>query len=158
MAVDFSKFDEQVDSNVLGKEVEEAKKNGGFEDLPKGKYVVSVEKMEIGATKGDGRPMFTLQCKVKEGEYKGRNVFMNRVIYGNKSEKWDDAKAIASVITILDKLQTSIEPEFYNYSQFVDNVLDIYEEIEGKIEISIDYDAKSFNPISFTPEDVYDVA
>ena len=157
MSVDFSKFDEEVDLAALQGDVEEAKKHEGeFEDLPKGTYIVSIEKMELGATKEGNKPMFTVQCKVLEGEYKGRNIFMNRVIYGNKnSEKWNDGKAIRTVIAFLEKLQTQTVPEFVNYSQFADCILDIYEEIQGKVEVEIEHDSKAFNPISI--KEVYDV-
>ena len=67
MAVDFSALDREVDQEQLRKDVEEAKNNSG--DIPKGTYIVGIDKMEIRATK-DGRPMFFIQCRVKEGEYK----------------------------------------------------------------------------------------
>ena len=74
MAVDFSALDREVDQEQLRKDVEEAKNNSG--DIPKGTYIVGIDKMEIRATK-DGRPMFFIQCRVKEGEYKNKCVFMN---------------------------------------------------------------------------------
>lgn len=148
MAVDFSKIDEAIDLKGLQKDVEESKNN--FSDVPKGTYIVSIEKMEVGETK-DHRPMFRLQCKIKEGEYKNRNLFMNRVIYGTKN----DGSMIQSVLTLLDKLQTQTMPEFAGYNAFADNVLDIYEEVQGKVELEIDYDADVFNSISI--KEVYDV-
>lgn len=149
MAVDFSKIDKAVDLEGLQKDVEESKDN--FSDIPKGSYIVSIEKMEVGATKTDKRPMFIIQCKITEGEFKNRNIFMNRVIYGTKN----DGNMIQSVITLLDKFQTETVPEFTGYQDFVDNVLDIYEEIQGKVECEIDYNADAFNSISI--KEVYDV-
>lgn len=148
MAVDFSKIDEAVDLQGLQKDVEDSKNN--FSDVPKGTYIVSVEKMEVGETK-DHRPMFKMQCKVKEGEFKNRNLFMNRVIYGTKN----DGAMIQSVLTLLEKFATNTLPEFAGYNAFVDNVLDIYEEIQGKVELEIDYDADAFNSISI--KEVYDL-
>ena len=148
MAVDFSKIDEAVDLQGLQKDVEDSKNN--FSDVPKGTYIVSIEKMEIGETK-DHRPMFKMQCKIKEGEFKNRNMFMNRVIYGTKN----DGSMIQSVLTLLEKLQTSTVPEFTGYNAFVDNVLDIYEEIQGKVELEVEYDADAFNSISI--KEVYDL-
>ena len=139
MAVDFSALDREVDQEQLRKDVEEAKNNSG--DIPK---------MEIRATK-DGRPMFFIQCRVKEGEYKNKCVFMNRVIYGTKN----DGSMIQSVITLLDKLETETIPEFNGYQDFVDVVADIYEEIQGKVECEIDYDKDAFNSVSI--KEVFDV-
>lgn len=153
--VDFTKFDKEVNQEELNKDVNKAVEDGGFEDVPKGTYICSLEKMELGATKSGGKPMFTMSMKILEGEHKGRLIFFNRVIYGNTSEKWTDAKAIASVITILEKFETETKPEFINYSSFADNILDIYEELQGKVEVEIDYDAKSFNSISI--KEIYDV-
>lgn len=148
MAVDFSIIDEAVDLQGLQKDVEDSKNN--FSDVPKGTYIVSIEKMEIGETK-DHRPMFKMQCKIKEGEFKNRNLFMNRVIYGTKN----DGSMIQSVLTLLEKLQTVTVPEFTGYNAFVDNVLDIYEEIQGKVELEVEYDADAFNSISI--KEVYDL-
>ena len=148
MAVDFSKIDEAVDLKGLQQDVEDSKNN--FSDVPKGTYIVSIEKMEIGETK-DHRPMFKMQCKIKEGEYKNRNLFLNRVIYGTKN----DGSMIQSVITMLDKLQTQTIPEFTGYNNFVTNVLDIFQEVQGKVELEIGYDADAFNSISI--KEVYDI-
>lgn len=148
MAVDFSALDREVDQEQLRKDVEEAKNNSG--DIPKGTYIVGIDKMEIRATK-DGRPMFFIQCRVKEGAYKNKCVFMNRVIYGTKN----DGSMIQSVITLLDKLETETIPEFNGYQDFVDVVADIYEEIQGKVECEIDYDKDAFNSVSI--KEVFDV-
>lgn len=148
MAVDFSKIDEAVDLKGLQQDVEDSKNN--FSDVPKGTYIVSIEKMEIGETK-DHRPMFKMQCKIKEGEYKNRNLFLNRVIYGTKN----DGSMIQSVLTMLDKLQTQTIPEFTGYNNFVINVLDIFQEVQGKVELEIEYDADAFNSISI--KEVFDI-
>ena len=159
MAVNFDAIDNAINADDLAKKVQEEKQNGGFDEVPKGKYVCSLEKLEIGATKADHRPMFTMAMKIKEGEHKGRLLFMNRVIYGNKSEKWTDGKAIASVETILDKFGCEKTAAFAGkYGDFADQVADMYENLQGNIEVEIEYDAKAFNPITFTADDVYDLA
>lgn len=148
MAVDFSALDREVDQEQLRKDVEKAKNNSV--DIPKGTYIVGIDKMEIRATK-DGRPMFFIQCRVKEGEYKNKCMFINRVIYGTKN----DGSMIQSVITLLDKLETSTIPEFNGYQDFVDCVADIYEEVQGKVECEVDYDKNAFNAISI--KEVFDI-
>ena len=103
MAVDFSAFDKKVDLDALQEEVKNADLSS-FEDVPDGTYIVGFDKMEIKPTKAKDKLMFAVQCKIKEGPHKGRLLFFNRVISGNKtSEKWNDGKAIKSVCTWLDK-------------------------------------------------------
>lgn len=153
MAIDYSKFDDKVDLTALQKEVAEAPDTS---DVPKGTYIVSIEKMEQKETKAGDKLMFAVQCRIKEGEHQGRMLFMNRVIYGNKTtEKWNDGRAIKGVLTWLEKLQTETTPEFVNYADFENCILDIYQEVKGKVELEVDYDAKAFNPISIN--EVYDL-
>ena len=147
MAIDFSAFDNKVNLSELQKEVQEAK-DTEYVDVPDGTYVVSIEKMEIKLTNAKDKLMFAVQCKIKEGEQKGRMIFFNRVISGNSSPKWTDGQAIKSVCTWLDKLETETVPEFINYADFADCVLDIFQEVQGKIEMEVEYAAKKFNPIT----------
>lgn len=155
MAIDFSMFDKKVDLNELQDEVNNAP-DTEFDEVPDGIYVVKIEKMEIKLTKAGDKLMFAVQCKIVEGEQENRNIFFNRVISGNKvSEKWNDGRAIKSVITWLQKLETNVVPEFINYQDFADCVLDIFQEIQGKVELEVDYKASNFNPI--TIKEVYDI-
>lgn len=149
--MDFSKFDAQVNTEELNKQITEAKANPQQSDkeVPAGNYTVKVEKMEIAATK-DGRPMFKVQCRILDGDFKKWCLFMNRVIYGTKN----DANMIASVIGWLEKLEPSVDVEFKNYSQFSELVLDIFEEVADSVELDVAYDADAFNSISI--EGVFD--
>lgn len=162
--MDFSKFDNNIDL----KAIEEAKNNppkGESLDTPAGNYIARVEKMELATTK-DGRPMFKVMLRVVEaGEnatpevheylkhFKNKKpcLFMNRVVYGTKN----DANMIASVLGWLDKLKTETVPEFKNYSQFADNVLDIFEEVADAIELDVNYDPEAFNSIEVN--EVFDI-
>lgn len=158
MAVDFSAFDAKMDPN-LQNDVKNAKE---YEDVPNGDYIVSVDKMEVKTTKAGDKLMFAVQMSIKENSdgsksnQKGRKIFFNRVISGNRvSESWNDGKAIKSVITWLDKLGTDLIPEFVNYSDFAELVLDIFQEIQGKVELDVTYKASDFNPVSIN--EVYDI-
>lgn len=153
MAIDFTAFDNKVNLDELQKEVAEADASA-FDDVPDGTYIVGFEKMEIKLTNAKDKLMFAVQCKIKEGEHKGRMIFFNRVISGNSSPKWTDGQAIKSVCTWLDKLETETVPEFINYEDFAGCVLDIFQEIQGKVEAEIEYVAKKFNPI--TIKEVFD--
>ena len=158
MAVDFSKFDEMMDQD-LQEQVKNAKE---YTDVPNGDYIVSLDSMEIKLTKDGKKLMFAVQCTIKENsdgiptDQKGRKIFFNRVISGNKNtEKWNDGRAIKSVLTWLDKLETETLPEFINYSDFAELVLDMFQEIQGQIELDVTYEADDFNPI--TINEVYDL-
>lgn len=153
MAIDFSAFDQKVDMKALQEEVANTDATA-FEDVPDGTYIVGFEKMEIKLTNKKDKLMFAVQCKIKEGEHKGRMIFFNRTISGNTSEKWTDGMAIKSVCTWLDKLETETVPEFVNYEDFAGCVLDIFQEVQGKVEAEIEYAGKKFNPI--TINEVFD--
>lgn len=147
---DFSQFDKKIDAAQFQKDLQQAKENStdDYPEVPAGKYTVKIERMEIRPTK-NGEPMFSAMCRIIEGEHKKQCVFFNRKIYGNKeSDKWNDAKAVQTVIGWLDKLETETIPEFKSYSQFNECVLDIFDECEEyKLELKIDYDPDGFNPI-----------
>lgn len=166
MAVDFSAFDSKVDLAALQEEVENAPETE-FEDAPDGIYVVSVEKMEVKLTNAKDKLMFAVQMKIKEAldkdgdsvetNQKGRMIFFNRVISGNSSPKWTDGQAIKSVVTWVNKLlgDDAEAVEFVNYSDFAEQVLDVFQEIKDAIEVEVDYAAKRFNPVSI--KEVYDL-
>lgn len=167
MAVDFSEFDNKVDLEELQKEVEEAKETD-FADVPDGKYIVSIEKMEIKKTKAGDKLMFAVQAKIKEGidrhgdavdtDQKNRMIFFNRVISGNKNtETWNDGRAIKSVCTWVNKLLGEDEEpvEFVNYQDFADQILDVFQSIQGNIEVEVTYAVDKFN--SITINEVFDL-
>lgn len=155
MAIDFSAFDNNVDTEQLAQDVANAPAQE-FDEVPNGTYIVGFEAMEIKLTKAGDKLMFATQCKIKEGDQKGRMIFFNRVISGNKNtEKWNDGRAIKSVITWLEKLETETVPEFFNYQDFADCVLDIFQEVKDVVEAEVEYKADNFNPISI--KEVFDV-
>lgn len=153
MSIDFAAFDSKVNLDELQKEIEAAD-SSTFEDVPDGTYIVGFDKMEIKLTNAKDKLMFAVCAKIKEGEFKGRLLFFNRVISGNSSPKWTDGMAIKSVCTWLDKLETEIVPEFINYEDFAGCVLDIFQEIQGRVEAEIEWKAKAFNPMSI--KEVFD--
>lgn len=157
MAVDFSAFDEKVDLGALQKEVDEAP-DVSFSDVPDGVYIVSIEKMEIKQTKAKDKLMFAVQCKIKEGDQQGRMIFFNRVILGNKTtEKWNDGRAIKSVCTWVNELLSEDDDPvvFVNYTDFAGQILEVFQSIQGAIELEVKYAANAFNPI--TINEIFDL-
>jgi len=159
MSVDFKKFDELVNQKELTKQMEEA---DSYDDVPAGTYMIKIDKMEIKPTKkGDGLN-FAVQAAIIETidapkKQDKRKIFFNRKICGNKtSDKWNDGKAIKSVITWVEKmLDKDDNLEFTSYSQFADDILDIYQDICPSISLKVDYKPDDFNPIEIV--DVYDL-
>lgn len=155
MAIDFSAFDDKIDLQELQNEVQNAPDND-FDDVPDGTYIIGIEKMEIKLTKAQDKLMFAVQAKIKEGKLENRMIFFNRTISGNRSPKWTDGQAIKSVCTWVNHLiAEDQEPvTFVNYTDFADQILDVFQSIQGKIEIEVDYKAGAFNPI--TIKEVFD--
>ena len=152
--MDFSAFDKKVDVEGLKRDVQEAEKNqpsGDYPEIPKGKYEVKFENIEMRATKKDGRPMLSVQARILEGEFKKKCLFMNRVLFGTKN----DGNMIASAKGWLKKLGTNIDIEFENYSQFAEVVMDVAEAVEDGFEYLIEYDPEAFNQI--TIKEVFEV-
>lgn len=152
MALDFSKFDQQVDTEALKHDIEEAEKNGGsgYKEVPAGNYVGKFEKLEIRETK-DGRPMLSAMFRITEGEYEKSCLFMNRVLYGTKNDANMIASAVGFLKTLdaLDENGDVMDVSFETYSQFNDLVMDIAESIDAdKLTYEVNYDEKAFNSIS----------
>ena len=151
MAVDFNKFDKMVNGDELKKQMDAAQE---FDDVPKGQYMAVIDKMEIKETKNKDKLMFAVQLGITETldapkKQDKRKIFFNRVICGNKStERWNDGVAIKGVISWITKLlEEGDSIEFKNYSQFAEEVLDIYQDICPQVSLKINYDPDAFNPV-----------
>ena len=158
MSVDFKQFDKLVDQKELKKQMEAAPE---YDDVPKGTYIAVIDKMEVKPTKAGDKLMFAVQLGITETvnapkNQNKRKVFWNRVICGNKtSEKWNDGVAIKGVISWVEKLLDEGDTiEFKNYSQFAEEILDIFQDICPSISVQISYDPDAFNPV--TIEEVFD--
>lgn len=156
--MDFDKFDKMVDNKELKKQMDEAPE---FDDVPKGTYMVVIDKMEIKPTKAGDKLMFAVQLGITETidapkKQDKRKLFFNRVICGNKiTERWNDGVAIKGVISWVEKLLDEDDTiEFKNYSQFAEEILDIYQDICPVVALKVKYDPDAFNPV--TIEEVFD--
>ena len=150
MAVNWNEFDKAVDSEQLQKDISEGR-NSDFPEIPKGSYEVQFDKIELGLTKNDNRPMLKVSAKILKGKFKGQHLFMNRVIYGTKN----DGRMIASTEGWLAKLEAEdedgelISTKFKTYKQFAGMIDDIAEALEElELTYRVDYDSNAFNSIS----------
>lgn len=149
--MDFNKFDKMVNKDELKKQMEAAPE---YDDVPKGIYMAVIDKMEIKPTKAGDKLMFAVQMGITETieapkKQDRRKIFFNRVICGNRStERWNDGVAIKGVISWIEKLLDDGDSiTFKNYSQFAEEVLDIYQDICPQITLKIDYDPDAFNSV-----------
>lgn len=151
MAIDYNKFDKTIDIEGLKDDLQEVEKNGGntgdYPDIPDGSYEVKITKLELVASK-KGDPMVSCWFEILTGDYKGRLLFMNQVV--------TQGFQIHKVNTFLKSLDSGVEIKFDTYSQYGQMLLDIHEEIDGKLEylIKLSTDKKGFN--NYTVEEVYD--
>lgn len=154
MAIDFSKFDKQVNIEQLKKDIAEAQENGTgeYKEVTAGVYRCELEKLELGETK-DGRPMLKVMMRIlgdEDGnkcEFTRNCLFMNRVLYGTKN----DANMIASAVGWLKSLEPSEEVGpvvFENYSQFAELIMDIADDVSSELQYIVNYDPDAFNNIA----------
>lgn len=162
----FENFDDFISLDDLKGSIDEIVKDiesKNFDTVPNGEYIVRFEGMELGTT-NDGRPMFKVMARLIEAvsdneasedntrainflkHFKEKKpcIFMNKVIYGTKS----DAKMIANVVSWLKKLQSSFEIEFNSYTDFERLIFDVFGEIEKNREYHIKYKEDGFNTIT----------
>ena len=150
MALDYSKFDKQVDVEGLKKDIKDAEENGGtgnYKEVPVGEYEVSVTKMELTESK-KGDPMVSIWFKILEGEYKNSLLFFNQVI--------TQGFQIHIVDELLRSMDTGLDIAFESYSQYGQLLMDVAEAIDKQLEFAIKYeDNKGF--AKYTITEVFEV-
>lgn len=147
MAIDFSKFDKQVDLEGIKKDIEESADND-FKEVPAGTYEVAITKLELSESKKHD-PMVKIWFKILEGEYKNSIIFMNQVV--------TQGFQIHIVNDFLRSLETDIDIEFTSYAQYYQLLLDVFEAINGNYEYALKYgeNDKGFN--TYEIDEVFEV-
>lgn len=147
----FSKWDKAIDTEGLAKDVEEAAKDGGnrtYKEVPVGQYEVSVEQMELKASK-KGDPMVSIWFKiVSDGEYKGSMIFFNQVI----TQGFQIHNCNEILRAMVQEMDDAPEIAFETYSQYADLIMDIHEAVSGNFEFALNYgqNSKGFNTFEIT--------
>ena len=147
----FEKWNQEVDQEKLKKEVEEAAAGStDFEDVPVGEYEVSIEKMELVATKTTGKPMLTVWFNILTGEYKGQKIFMNQVI--------TQGFQIHIANEFLRSLDTGVDVDFDgNYEHYNNTILDVMEVVDKQLEFLLDYGENKKGYNTFKIKEVFEV-
>ncbi len=151
MASIFEKWNQAVDTEKLKKEVEEAAQGStNYEEVPTGEYEVSIEKMELVATKEAGRPMLSVWFNILTGEHKGQKIFMNQVI--------TQGFQIHIANEFLRSLDTGVDVAFDgDYEHYNDTILDVMEVVDKQLEFLLDYGENKKGYNTFKIKEVFEV-
>ena len=137
MANIFDKWDKEIDTEGLANDVKEAATNGGgeFKEVPHGDYEVSVQQMEVKASK-KGHPMVSIWFKVVDGEFNGSLIFFNQVITQGFQVHIVNEMLRMMVSECADETP---DIEFKSYKQYGNLIMDIFEAINGNFEYALAY-------------------
>lgn len=145
MANIFDKWDKEIDTEGLQKDIADAAENGGqnnFKEVPHGTYEVAIQQMELRASK-KGDPMVSIWFKiVSEGEYKGSMVFYNQVI----TQGFQIHMVNEMLRKICEEMGADMPViEFKTYKQYSELLMDIFEAVADNYEYALKYTANSKN-------------
>ena len=140
----FEKWDSAVNMDDLQKDIQDAAKNNSgsdFKEVPHGTYDVSIEKMELKASK-KGDPMVSVWFNILDGEFKNSKIFMNQVI-----KEGFQIHIVNEFLRSLTKNCAVPNVEFKSYGQYADLIMDIHEMIAEDFEYALEYGVtdKGFN-------------
>ena len=145
----WAKFDQVVDTEGLKKDVKEVAENKiDYKEVPEGRYEVKIEKMELRQSK-TGRPMVTFWFKILQGEYNNQYIFWNQVV--------DMGFGLHKVNEFLRSLDSGLEVQFENFTQYGNLLMDIHEAIDGKLEYGLKYSKNSKGYDEFEITDVFEL-
>ena len=154
MAIDFSKFNANINNEELNKQLEEAKNNTPtYKEIPAGKYTVKIEKMEIKEFMGN--LSFSAQARILEGEFKKSCVFKSIKLTGTKN----DGFMLHQLLNFLRSLESSVEVEEWSgdYGLVNDNILDILEDITDSLEYDVELSYNEYNGKNYADFKVLEV-
>ncbi|GAB2553575.1 DUF669 domain-containing protein [Gracilibacillus alcaliphilus] len=158
MAIDWNKFDKDVDLEALEEDVKEVEENGGgdFPDIPDGEYEVAVEKMEMVTSK-KGDPMLSIWFEIVEGEFEGQRIFYNGVMqpHNEKAFGFQTHRNNEMLRALWDCEKDDVE--FKGFVDYADLVLDIHEDIDGKFEYLLDKGKNDGGYDTFEIKEVFEV-
>ena len=133
-------FDLKIDNNLLNDIANASTNSGEFEELPLGRYEVKINSMELTQSK-KGDPMTKTIFEVVQGQFKGRYIFKNSVIYkGDRNDAW----RLKQEIDFINSLQPIEAVKFYSFSDFEKQVSDAFADVNSrKLEYLIEIKEKN---------------
>ena len=137
----FAQWDNAVDMEGLQKDIKEAAENGSnFKEVPHGNYEVSIEKMELKATKEGNKPMVSIWMKICDGDFEGSMLFMNRVI--DPKSQWAGLSVHQCNEFLRSLVRDCVDApvvEFKTFAQYAELLMDIHELIADSFEYGLKY-------------------
>jgi len=122
-----------IDLKNVKEAVNKAKENA-FVEVPTGKYIVKVEKIELGETgekaKQPGMPMGKIQFRIVEGKYAKQCLFLNKMLVCKTQNGELSALGLHLFNELLKSLEPEFEVEFIDFEDYKDLLLDICENVE----------------------------
>lgn len=149
----FEKWNKNIDTEGLQKDVKEAAENSGgnYKEVPHGNYEVSVEKMELVASK-KGDPMVSIWFKVvSEGEFKGSMIFYNQVV----TQGFQIYIVNELLREMLAESADAPKIDFVDYQQYAELIMDCHEAIENNFEYHLEYGTNKKGYNTFEVLEVY---
>lgn len=152
MAIDFSKWNKEFGGKKAIEDIKKAQENSGdYPDLPEGKYVCKLEKLELGESRTH-KPMVKGMFRIVEGKRKNSCIFYSGVMVANDPSK--NGFMMHNVLRFLRSLNVYDDSEIDfdgNFKTFADLLLDIAEDSEGmKFEVETKKDTSGFDRITVT--------
>lgn len=152
----FEKYAEKINAEELKASQREINENSNeYTEIPLGKYTVKIEKMEAkeSSTKN---PMVSIWFKILEGKYKNSLIFYNGVFH----QDWMRHRVVDFLASIMDddshKAEINLILKGNDLDVINDFIMDIHEEIDGKLEYLLEYgERKGYN--TYKIKEVYDV-
>lgn len=133
-------FDLKIDNTLLNDLANASTNNGEFEELPLGRYEVKINSMQLTQSK-NGDPMTKTIFEVVQGQYKGRCMFKNSVIYkGDRNDAW----RLKQELNFINSLQPNNEVNFYSFSDFEKQISNAFADINSrKLEYLVEIKEKN---------------
>lgn len=140
MADLFDKWDKEIDTEGLQKDVEEAAKNGGnFKEVPPDTYEVCVNKMELVASK-KGDPKVSIWFKIVAGEFKNSRIFYNQVVQNGTGIHFNNELLRSMDLDCVHAIEDNGGKLFKTYKQYAALLMDAAEEIDtNKLTFQLEY-------------------
>ena len=133
-------FDLKIDNTLLNDIANASSNNGDFEELPLGRYEVKINSMQLTQSK-NGDPMTKTIFEVVQGQYKGRCMFKNSVIYkGDRNDAW----RLKQELNFINSLQPNDQVNFYSFSDFEKQISNAFAAINSrKLEYLVEIQDKN---------------
>ena len=148
----FDKWDKEIDTAGLQKDVNEAAENGtgNYKEVPHGDYEVAVTQMELKASK-KGDPMVSIWFKILDGEFKNSLIFYNQVI----TQGFQVHMVNEMLRMMVSEMNDAPVIEFKTYNQYGNLIMDIFEEINENFEYHLSYTAGKNGFNNYEIKEVY---